>query len=303
MKHRVGVVVRTKDRPYFLARALEDIAAQTFTDAEVIVVNDHGDLARVKSIVAASPVADRARVVDVPDPGGRCLAANTGIRATEAEYVVLHDDDDLWHPQFLARTVAHLDAHPQDSGVSSATEIIFEERRGRGWHEVGRAPFWAGLQHISITEMLEVNRAVPISVLYRRAVHESVGWYDEDLDAVEDWEFYLRVLATGRLGFIPDVLAYWTQRPTAAGSSANSMFGLSAEHARDDRVVRDRALAEWIAREGAGVPLQLAGMEERLRAHIDARFDALAADVGRQIDAHQPVWSRLRRVRRLFRRR
>lgn len=300
MNHRVGVVVRTKDRPYFLARALSDIAAQTFGDAEVLVVNDHGDLDRARSIVASSPIASRTRVIDVADPGGRCLAANTGIRATDAEYVVLHDDDDLWHPEFLERTVGHLDAHAEAPAVSTATEIVFEERREDSWTEVGRAPFWAGMTGISLTEMLEVNRAVPISVLYRRRVHDDVGWYDESLDAVEDWDFYLRLLARGAMGFIPDVLAYWTQRPTASGAAANSMFDLHAEHARDDRIVRDRELAAWIARDGAGLPLQLAGIEERLRGHIDARFDALTAHVARQIDEHQPVWSRLRRLRRRF---
>ncbi|KZE34230.1 hypothetical protein AVW09_16995, partial [Microbacterium sp. T32] len=190
-------------------------------------MNDGGDPADVDAVVAAAPF-DVEVVHIAPGSGGRCVAANTGVRASGTEFVVLHDDDDRWHPEFLSRTVAWLDTHPADAAVSVTTEIVYEEERDGRWVEVGRAPFWAGMQRISLSEMLSVNRAVPISVLYRAAVHEDVGWYDESLDAVEDWDFYLRILARAGFGFIPgEPLAYWTQRPDATGIAANSMFALA----------------------------------------------------------------------------
>lgn len=306
MTARVGIVVRTRRRPDFLRRALDDIAAQTFADRHVVVVNDGGDPGEVDHVVAAADV--HAEVVHlVPGEGGRCVAANTGVRAAGTEFVVLHDDDDRWHPEFLARTVAWFDTHPADFAVSVTTEIVYEEQRDGHWLEVGRAPFWAGMQRISLTEMMSVNRAVPISVLYRSAVHDEVGWYDESLDAVEDWDFYLRVLAHGGFGFLAgEPLAFWTQRPDATGVAANSMFALAEAHVHDDAVVRDRALAEWTRREGEGLPLYIAALQEQVLARFDERIDELAGrlrdeireDVRREIDAHQPVWSRLRRLRR-----
>ncbi|MFG6445029.1 glycosyltransferase family 2 protein [Microbacterium sp. P07] len=311
MSVRVGVVVRTRERPAFLARALADVAAQRFDEAEVIVVNDGGDAAVVDDVVAGSAVAERTRVIHIaPGRGGRCIAANTGMRATEAEFVVLHDDDDRWHPDFLEATVAWLDDNPADAAVGTATEIVYEVERDGEWVEGSRARFWADMQRISLTEMVQINRAVPISMLYRRALHDDVGWYDETLDAVEDWEFYLRVLEKHPIGYIGDrVLAYWTQRPDARGDDANSMFGLVSEHRRDDQVVRDRALQEWMAREGTGLPLYLAGMEQRLSEQLDGQLrrmeenlQTLRGDLRREIDAHQPVMSRLRRVRARLRR-
>jgi glycosyltransferase involved in cell wall biosynthesis len=311
MSARVGVVIRTKDRPAFLARALEDVAAQRFRDREIIVVNDGGNAAAIDDVVAASDAAAQTRVVHIAaGEGGRCIAANTGMRATAAEFVVLHDDDDRWDAAFLETTVAWLDEHPLDAGVGTATEIVYEVERDGRWVEASRARFWAGMERLSLSEMLQVNRAVPISVLYRRALHNEVGGYDETLDAVEDWDFYLRVLAKHPLGFISDpVLAYWTQRPDATGVDANSMFGLLDQHLRDDQVVRDRALAAWIAREGAGLPLYLAAMEERIVERLDGQFrrleddlQTLRGDVRREIDTHQPVMSRLRRIRARLRR-
>ncbi|MCI9857691.1 glycosyltransferase family 2 protein [Microbacterium proteolyticum] len=307
MTERVGIVVRTRQRPQFLRRALDDIAAQSYRSFRVVVVNDGGDPAEVDDVVAASESPSATVLHISAGDGGRCVAANLGVREAATEYVVLHDDDDRWHPEFLSRTVARLDDAPSDAAVAVPTEIVYEENRAGTWVEVGRAPFWAGMQRISLTEMLSVNRAVPISVLYRRAVHDEVGWYDETLDAVEDWDFYLRILRSGGIGFLPgEPLAFWTQRPDATGLSANSMFALTEAHAADDARVRDRALAEWTRREGDGLPLYLASLHEQTVRRIDARIDELERtlrariqdDLRRELDAHQPVWSRLRRLRR-----
>ncbi len=306
MTARVGIVVRTRRRPEFLRRALEDIDAQTFPDRRIVVVNDGGDPAEVDRVVLAAG-ADAEVIHLAAGEGGRCVAANVGVRASGAEYVVLHDDDDRWHPEFLTRTVAWLDAHPGDAAVSVATEIVYEEERGGAWVEVGRAPFWAGMQRISLGEMLSVNRAVPISVLYRAGVHEEVGWYDESLDTVEDWDLYLRILSRAGFGFLPgEALAFWTQRPDATGVAANSMFELAGAHAHDDALVRDRALAKWTQREGDGLPLYLAALQAQLLERLDERAELTAQrlraeireDLRQEIDAHQPLWSRLRRLRR-----
>jgi len=311
MTARVGIVVRTRRRPDFLRRALSDIGTQTYADHRVIVVNDGGDPAEVEAIVAEA--AFEVSVLHIVDgAGGRCVAANRGVREAGTEYVVLHDDDDRWHPEFLTRTVSWLDATTSDAAVAAPTEIVYEEKRGGAWVEVGRAPFWAGMQRISLTEMLSVNRAVPISVLYRRSIHDEIGWYDESLDAVEDWDLYLRILRHGGIGFLPgEALAFWTQRPDATGLDANSMFALTEAHAVDDARVRDRALAEWIGREGDGLPLYLAALQAELKAHVDERLAESAArvraeirdDLRHELDAHQPLWSRVRRLRRRISRR
>lgn len=300
MPVRVTVVVRTKDRPDFLARALADISAQSFADWEVVVANDGGDRAVVDRAVGDSGSADdRVTVVDVPRPGGRCAAANAGIRAGSGLYVVLHDDDDLWHPDFLMRTVGWLDEHPDAAGVVTSTAIVYEARTAGEWHETARAPFWEGMQRISLSEMLERNRAVPISLLYRRSLHELVGWYDESLDTVEDWELLLRVLPSHDMGFLAgEPLALWTQRPDASGIDANSMFALRDQHRRDDAVVRDRELAAWVRANGIGLPLYISGVEQRIIAHIDATAQKLRDDIRAEIAAHQPIASRLRRLRR-----
>nr|WP_242061515.1 glycosyltransferase family A protein [Microbacterium ureisolvens] len=292
MTARVGIAVRTKNRPWFLERTFRDIVAQEYGDWQVHVVNDGGDAAGVDRVVAALPDDVRARVRASHNAvsTGRSSAANQAIRGLDAEFVVLHDDDDLWHPSFLDRTVAHLDGHPGDIGVMVRTEIVYERQTEAGFVESGRAPFWHDLTEITYSDLLQVNRAVPISYLYRRALHDSVGYYREDLHAVEDWEFNLRTALVHHIGFIGgQPLAYWMQRVGVEGELGNSMYALAAEHDRYDRLVRDEALRAYVRDNGPGLALYL------------ARY--IQDEVGRQLDERRGPGQRLMDAARDWRRR
>jgi len=299
MHPRVSVVVRTKDRPHFLARALDDVLAQDFDDWETIVVNDGGDRSAVQEVVdrLGERASGRIGVVHTEGPGGRSAAANRGLRLARAPYVVLHDDDDLWDPRFLSRTTAWLDRHPGDAGVVVTTEIVYEEKHGDSYVPVRREPFWEGQTEITYLQLISVNRAVPIGVLYRRSLHDDVGFYDESIDAAEDWEFYLRVTLDHRLGYISgEPLAFWMHRPRQMGADGNSMFALGDIHERADRGMRDAALRAYVREAGEGLPLFLAGLVEvEVRRQIDDALDRHADLMRRELDARHPIWSRVRR--------
>lgn len=288
---KVGVVVRTKDRPTMLRRALADIAAQSYQNWEIVVVNDGGDAEAVEMALRSLQSGSRGRVTVVHHERahGRSAAANVGITALHTEYVVLHDDDDRWHPDFLQATVGWLDQHPDTIGVVARTEIVYEAENDGVFEETGRAPFWADMTGITYAELLQINRFVPIAYLYRRAVHDEVGLYREDVHAAEDWEFNLRVACRHRIGYLGDrTLAYWMQRPRARGEMGNSMFTLAGEHEYYDRLIRDDALRAYVAKHGDGLPLFLARL--------------VKDEVALQLDERQTLGQRLFGVLRRWRR-
>ena len=125
---KVAIIIRSKDRLPFLARALADIAAQTFTDWQALVINDGGDAAGVDALLAAQPPAlqEKIAVLHLSQNLGRSGSAQKGLDASDGEYFALHDDDDTWHPAFLARTTAWLEAHPEAAAVAVRTEILHE---------------------------------------------------------------------------------------------------------------------------------------------------------------------------------
>lgn len=245
----VAVLVRTKDRPRFLRRALANIAEQTFTDYTVCVINDGGDKSATRAILQASPLAhllegDAPRLMLLTTGGGNMEAAsNAGLAATDSEFVAIHDDDDLWAPEFLERTVGALRA---SEALICSTRVVerYERETPEGEFEVYEERiFHDGLPGFGLQFLYRTNRTVPIGILYRRRLHELVGFYDESLPVVGDWEFNLRAAAVTEVLLVDEPLAYWSLRPEADGAEANSVQR-QAEHARFDASVRARAIRD-----------------------------------------------------------
>ncbi|MBK8461920.1 MAG: glycosyltransferase family 2 protein [Nigerium sp.] len=278
---RVAIVVRTKDRPLLLRRALADVAAQEFGDWRLVIVNDGGDPAGVEELLADldAELRERIAVLHHAEPLGMEAASNAGLAATSGEYVCIHDDDDTWEPTFLATTVAHLDAHPEDAAVVTRTEIVYEEIHGSHVVETGRGPFWNELPAISLSDLLRTNRFVPIQLLYRRSVHDELGPYRADLPVVGDWEFNLRLARAHTIGLIDEVLAYWHQRPQARGSMRNSVAADQAQAAADLRI-RDQLLKEHVAAHGMGDLLYLTRYLQGEFDHLHRRLTELDARLG-----------------------
>ncbi|PKI92059.1 glycosyl transferase [Actinomycetales bacterium SN12] len=293
---RVSIVVRTKDRPDFLSRALLSVTAQAYESWEAIVVNDGGDRAAVAAVIDAVGQPDhreRIRVIDHAESRGRWVSANAGVLASTGEFLVLHDDDDSWHPQFLARATEYLDHHPERQGVVSRIEIIWERAEHGRFVEESREEFQAQLSAPLLSDTLLFNRFVPIGFLYRRSLHAELGLYDDTLPVVGDWDFNLKVLARGPLEYLADEpLAYWHQRRGATGNAANSVAGARSDHSAYDARIREEALRRWVAQNGAGLVLYLTKF-------IDQRF----VDVENGIRAEVAASSLWRRISRRIRRR
>lgn len=270
---RVGIVVRTKDRPILLARALDDLLGQSFEDWTAVVVNDGGASQPVDDLIAerSHRSGDRIRAAHLDSSRGMEAASNLGVASLDSEFVAVHDDDDTWHPDFLADTVAHLDAHPRSVAVATATEIVHERVDGARVVELGREPFVVNGGVITFFDLLRRNQAVPISMLIRRTAIDEAGGFDPELRVVGDWEFNLRLLRLGPIDYLEGAYrAYWHQRPREKGVLGNSVQAGADLHVRYDRLVRDRAIRAHLDSHDPALMLFVARL-------VDERFDALEA--------------------------
>lgn len=282
---RVRIVVRTHDRPALLARALDDLLAQSYRGWDLIVLNHRGDRGVLDPIIAARAhgFPHEWSVLDSDHPIGRDAIIGLGVAGSDAEFIAIHDDDDTWGPGFLTETVAWLDEHPDHVAVAVPTDIVEERIDADGivvlHQESIRPPF----ARISLFDLILSAHVPPIGLLYRRTAVEAVGGFDETLSVLGDWDLMLRLAGSGTIGYLEgDTLAFWRQRPQSEGALANSVIGDLDLHRRTDRELRDRALREYVERNGIGGLLFVARyMDEQFAA---ARHDAWTQ--ARQVETH-----------------
>ena len=244
---RVLVVMRTKNRPVLLRRALESVYKQTYTNYVLVIVNDGGRFELVQNELVRVPLdLTRVMIVSNRQSVGMEAASNLGIRATSSDYVVVHDDDDSWHPQFLQKTVGYLEsgAGRKYGGVVSRCTQVIERVRGEEITILSQEPYKFNFQQVYLAEMVRQNFFAPISFVYRRAIYDKIGGYDEALPVLGDWDFNLRFLLEADIGVLDEELSYYHHREAASGSYANSVTGGISKHVEYDAIVRNRMLRQ-----------------------------------------------------------
>ena len=243
----VAIITRTKNRPILLRRAAASVACQSFTNAEWIVVNDGGALADVLQVIEES-VVDPSRITICHNRTslGMEAASNAGIAFSSSQWLVIHDDDDSWHPDFLATSTGFLAANAQlYQGVITGTVLISEEIVGETISEISREPYQEWVKAVHLAEMATSNFFAPIAFVYSRAVYEQVGGYDPRLPVLGDWDFNLRFLLEADIGVISTPLAYYHHRNVGAASTySNSVVGGIDKHIAYNAIVRNKYVRE-----------------------------------------------------------
>jgi glycosyltransferase involved in cell wall biosynthesis len=274
---RVAVVIRTKDRPRLLERAVRSVLAQTFRDWVLVIVNDGGRAEDVALALGNVPdeLAGRVLVVHHDVALGMPAAANAGIARCDSDFIAIHDDDDTWEPAFLARTVSYLDEHGWRAdlgGVVTRTTIVLEEVRDDGTiHTHDRSPYNADLESLSLAQLAVENSFPPISLLVRRAAFDTVGAFQDRHGPLGDWDFNLRLLARFDIGVITAALANYHHRAKGiVGAYGNSVYAQIDVHRakRTDLVnaaLRSGGVPNGAAANGhaqGGLARDLTGLEE-----------------------------------------
>lgn len=244
---RVLIVMRTKNRPVLLRRALQSVLHQTYTNYLLVIVNDGGQYELVVNELAQVPLdLTRVQIVSNQRSVGMEAASNLGIRSASSEYVVVHDDDDAWHPQFLQKMVGFLEsaAGSKFGGAVARCEQVVERVRGNVITILSREPYKNHFRQVYLLEMARQNFFAPISFVYRRSLYDKIGGYDESLPVLGDWDFNLRFLLEADIGVVDEVLSYYHQREAASGSYANSITGGIGKHVEYDAIVRNRMMRQ-----------------------------------------------------------
>jgi glycosyltransferase involved in cell wall biosynthesis len=177
----VSVITPTWNRAAIVGAAIRSVQAQTFTDWELIVVDDGGtdDTASVVASFADDP---RIRFAMIPH-GGQCRARNHGLRLARGSLIAYLDSDNVWYPDFLAAITTLFEARP---AVDCAYGAMVTEAHGGVTQ--GRILF----EPFDRTRLLRGNFIGMSTFVHRHSLVERYGGFDETLDGLEDWDLILR---------------------------------------------------------------------------------------------------------------
>jgi glycosyltransferase involved in cell wall biosynthesis len=221
---KVSVIIPAYNVERYIAQAIASVLAQSWTDFELLVIDDGGADASA-AIARATPDA-RVRVISQPNRG-LAGARNTGIRAAQGQYLAFLDADDLWAPSKLAQHVAHLDADP-DVGVSYSASAFINDA-GQPLH-YGQHPKLSGVSARDVLLRNPVgNGSAPV---IRRSALQAISfaapsgpagerWYfDERFRQSEDIECWMRIALCTPWQFAGLGQALTLYRVNAGGLSA-----------------------------------------------------------------------------------
>jgi glycosyltransferase involved in cell wall biosynthesis len=198
---KVSVIIPAYNAMTYLPKTVESVFKQTFTDFEVIIVND-GSSDGIEQWV--NTITDRRVKLISQKNQGAAAARNTGIAHAKGAYIAFVDSDDLWEASKLEKQVYCLDNNPNvglvyvwvasiDAKGNHLGKIYSNDSCGYVWEKMVQGNIvWSGS-----------------ASMVRRDCFEKLGVFDQNLRFAEDWEMWIRISRNYSFAVIKEPLVYY----------------------------------------------------------------------------------------------
>ncbi|MCB0211820.1 MAG: glycosyltransferase [Anaerolineae bacterium] len=208
----VSVIIPTYNREHLIGQAIDSVLSQTFTDYELIVVNDGStdDTAHI-----LNRYGDRIRAMNLTTNAGPSSARNLALDAARGEMIALLDSDDTWYPNMLALMVNYLRRHPEIDIVCGLPDYLNEAGQ-----PIGRHTWPPHLRQSFETDLLGTmalgNPLILSATLVRRICFDACGGFDSNLKGAVDWDLWLRFTANNhKIAVLDDAVASYFFNPVS----------------------------------------------------------------------------------------
>ncbi len=208
----VSVIIPTFNRFPFLCRAVDSVLKQTHGDVEIIVVDD-GSTDETPALF--SQQFPSIHYVKVEHSGLPAVARNAGIRLAKGEFIAFLDSDDEWLPDKLSQQVTVLHNHPTVGLVCTNAFVLHQGENNP------QEPYLRKDQGQSgwvLPLLLEDNFIITSTAMVRRSTLEHIGLFCEDrtLQAVEDYDLWLRAASQSEIAYLGARLAVYRDIPSVS---------------------------------------------------------------------------------------
>jgi glycosyltransferase involved in cell wall biosynthesis len=216
---KFSVVISVFNKEKYIAETLKSVLAQTFTDFEVVILNDGStDNSEAEILKFKDP---RIRYFSKENQGASA-GRNFTIQQAEANYIALMDADDYWYPFYLEEQNRLLTEFPNESVFATATEI----KRNRKTFKNSYSTQTFGKDSI-LVDYFQASQLdsvlLSISTVLKKTIFENVGWYDPKIKSGEDTDLYVRIGLKYKVVFSPKVCATYIIRKNSLFQSVKNL--------------------------------------------------------------------------------
>ncbi|HJX91725.1 MAG TPA: glycosyltransferase family 2 protein [Pyrinomonadaceae bacterium] len=276
---QVSVIVPAFKIAPYIAEAIDGVVGQTFTDWEVIVIND-GSPDTVELEQALAPYLDKIVYIKQENKGAGA-ARNAGMKVARGEYVAFLDGDDIWLPNFLS---SQLELIQSDGGY----DLVYADAENFGDPETeGHTSMETNPSEgeVTFTSLIASKTCVITSgVLVRRQCLIDVGYMDDSFPNSQDFDLWLRLArdAHARITYQRTVLVRRRLYPTSlAGDAVKSLRGelavLNKTLKRPDLTQSEKELIEEIIQFRQAMVDQTLGKRSLLKGEYRAATESFVA--------------------------
>lgn len=197
MEQLISIIIPTFNREKTIIKAINSVLAQTYTNIEVIVVDDCST-DDTESLVGK--IEDpRVRFVKLPVNSGACVARNRGVENSIGDIVAFQDSDDFWHEDKLKRQLTYMYKNDLDFCSSAFYRISQESKRVIAGEKISGDPYelWC--------DLLNHNWVSTQTIMCKKKCFDKIK-FDKTIRRYQDWDFALQAINFYKVGHITDPL-------------------------------------------------------------------------------------------------
>lgn len=200
---KVSAVITTYKRtPQMIKRAAESVLNQTYENIELIIVDDSPSDYELREEVKemAESLGERVRYIQHEENKGACAARNTGIKASDGEYIGFLDDDDVWLSGKIEKQLKKF--KDKDIALVYCGNYVIDIQNNE--QRTFNTKYFKGMVFDDlICENFVGSTSYP---LIRKDVLEKLGGFDEKMKAAQDHEMWLRIAKEYKIDYVEEPL-------------------------------------------------------------------------------------------------
>ena len=197
MHTKISVIIPTLNRSELIKRALASVLSQTYPIYEIIVVDNGSTDDTVSMLYETYP---SIKILNEKRPGVS-FASNAGIRFAKGDWIALLDSDDAWCSKKIERQLEHHSKIRKNFRLIHTSEIWYKD--GKFLNQKKKHKKFGG---DIFKECVRLCCISPSSSLIKRDLFSDIGFFDEELPACEDYDFWLRVSSKEEVLFVDEPL-------------------------------------------------------------------------------------------------